>query len=131
MLFDPNQTTVRCFRCLMLEIRNAASRLRSNVVKSSFILLAVLLSIFGISVGRAQETIDIAKITCGQFLSGQIYDAQTFAIWLGGYYHGTRHDTVIDVSTYKKHALDVMDYCIEHKDMTLMEAVENALGFKK
>jgi hypothetical protein len=104
--------------------------LRSNVVRS-LILLATLISVFGISAGRAQETIDIAKITCDQFLSGQLYDAQTFAIWLGGYYHGTRHDTVVDVSAYKKHALDVMDYCIEHKDTTLMEAVQNALGVKK
>jgi hypothetical protein len=110
----------------MLDIRNAASRLRSNVVKPSFII-----SVFGISVGRAEETIDIAKITCDQFLSGQIYDAQTFAIWLGGYYHGTRHNTVVDVSAFKKHALDVMDYCIEHIDMTLMEAVQNALGAKQ
>ena len=100
-------------------------------MKSSFILLAMLLSVFGISVGRAQETIDIAKITCDQFLSGQVFDSLTISIWLGGYYHGERHNTVVDVSAYKKHALDVMDYCIEHKDMTLMEAVENALGFKK
>ena len=100
-------------------------------MKSSFILLAMLISVSGISVGRAQETIDIAKITCDQFLTGQIYDAQTFSIWLNGYYSGTRHNTVVDVSKFKSHALDIMDYCIEHKDMTLMEAVENALGFKK
>ena len=51
--------------------------LRSNAVKSSFILLAMLISVFGISVGRAQETIDVAKITCDQFLSGQPFDSTT------------------------------------------------------
>ena len=100
-------------------------------MKSSFILLAMLISVFGISVARAQETIDIAKITCDQFLTGQVYDAQTFSIWLSGYYHGERHNTVVDVSALKKHALDMMDYCIEHKDMKLMEAIKNALGAKK
>jgi len=100
-------------------------------VKSSFILLAMLISVFGISVGRAQDTIDIAKVTCDQFLSGQIYDAQTFSIWLSGYYNGTRHNTVVDVSALKSHSLDVMDYCISHKDMTLMEASQNVLGAKK
>ena len=100
-------------------------------MKSSFILLAMLISVFGISVGRAQDTIDIAKVTCDQFLSGQIYDAQTFSIWLSGYYNGTRHNTVVDVSALKSHSLDVMDYCISHKDMTLMEASQNVLGAKK
>jgi hypothetical protein len=91
----------------------------------------MLISVFGISVGRAQDTIDIAKVTCDQFLSGQIYDAQTFSIWLSGYYNGTRHNTVVDVSALKSHSLDVMDYCISHKDMTLMEASQNVLGAKK
>jgi hypothetical protein len=105
-------------------------RLRSNVVKSSFILLAMLLSIFGISVGRAQETIDIAKLTCGQFLTGQ-FDPQNLPIWLAGYYNGMRHNTVVDVSAFKQHSADVFNYCISHRDMTLMEAIENVLGAKK
>ena len=100
-------------------------------MKSSFILFAMLISVFGISLGRAQETTDIAKVTCDQFLSGQMYDAQTFSIWLNGYYSGMRHDTVVDVSALKSHALDMMDYCIEHKDMTLMDIIKNALGPEK
>jgi len=75
-------------------------------VKSSFILLAMLFSVFGISVGRAQETIDLAKITCDQFLSGQPFDSTTISIWLGGYYHGERHDTVVDLSAFKKGSLE-------------------------
>ena len=100
-------------------------------MKSSFILLAVLISVFGISVGRAQETVDIAKITCGQFLAGQVTDSLTLLIWLNGFYNGTRHNTAVDVSAFKKHTLDMDNYCISHRDMNLMEAVENALGFKK
>jgi hypothetical protein len=91
----------------------------------------MLLSVFGISVGRAQETIDIAKITCDQFLSGQVIDALTVSIWLGGYYYGERHNTVVDVNAFKKGSLDLLDYCILHKDMKLMEALQNALGAKK
>ena len=91
----------------------------------------MLISVFGISVGRAQETIDIAKITCDQFLTGQIYDAQTFSIWLSGYYNGTRHNTVVDLRALMKHSLDVMDYCISHKEMKLMEAIQTTLGAKK
>jgi HdeA/HdeB family len=85
-------------------------KLRNNAVKSSFILLAMLISVFGISAGRAQETIDVAKITCDQFLAGRVTDSRTLSIWLSGYYNGTRHNTVVDVSAFQKQSIDVMDY---------------------
>ena len=100
-------------------------------MKSSFILLAMLLSIFGISAVRAQQTIDVAKITCDQFLAGRVTDSRTLSIWLSGYYNGTRHNAVVDVSAFQKHSTDLMDYCISHPDMNLMEAIKNALGAKK
>ena len=99
-------------------------------MKLSFILL-VLISVFGISAGRAQQTIDVAKITCDQFLAGRVTDSRTLSIWLSGYYNGTRHNTVVDVSAFKKHWLDMSDYCTSHRDMNLMEAIENAFGAKK
>ena len=105
--------------------------LRSRAVKPSFILLALLISVFGISVAQAQETIDIAKITSAQFLTGQITDSQTLSIWLSGYSNGTRHNTVVNVSEFQKHSTDVMDYCISHPDTNLMDAVKNALGAGK
>ena len=79
----------------------------------------------------AQETVDMSKITCAQFLTGQITDSQTLAIWLSGYYNGTRHNTVVDVSTLKKHRFDMVDYCTSHRDMNLMEAIETVFGAKK
>ena len=100
-------------------------------MKSSFILLAMLISVFGISVGRAQETVDIAKITCGQFLTDQVSDSLSVAIWLKGYYNGTHHNTVVDVSAFKQHRFDMLNYCTSHRDMILMEAIETVFGLKK
>jgi hypothetical protein len=100
-------------------------------VKPSFILLVMLIAFSGGSLAQAQVTIDAAKITCDQFLSGQVYDSQTLSIWLSGYFNGTRHNTVVDVSALKKHRDDMLDYCISHKDMNLMEAVHNVLGAEK
>ena len=100
-------------------------------MKSSFILLAMLISVFGISAVRAQETIDVAKITCDQFLAGRVTDSRTLSIWLSGYYNGTRHNTVVDVSAFQKHSTDIMNYCLSHPDMNLMDAIKNALGAEK
>ena len=91
----------------------------------------MLISVFGISAGRAQETIDVAKITCHQFLAGEVTDSQTLSIWLSGYYNGTRHTTVVNASAFKKHSFDIMDYCISHPDMNLMEVIKNAPGAEK
>jgi hypothetical protein len=85
-------------------------RLRNNAVKSSFILLAMLID---------------------QFLAGRVTDSRTLSIWLSGYYNGTRHNTVVDVSAFQKQSIDVMDYCISHPDMNLMDAIKNALGAER
>jgi hypothetical protein len=103
-------------------------------VKSSLILLAILISVFGISPGRAQQqqqTLDIAKITCEQFLTSPEWSSRELSIWLSGYYYGTRHDTVFDVGAAKQHSIDVLGYCTEHPEMNLMEAIQNAIGLKK
>ena len=100
-------------------------------MKPSFMLLSVLISVFGISVGRAQETVDMAKITCAQFLTGQVSDSLSLSIWLNGYYSGTRHNTVVDVSALKQHQFDMLNYCTQHRDMNLMEAIEAVFGAKK
>ena len=45
--------------------------------------------------------------------------------------NGTHHNTVVDVSAFQKHSTDLMDYCISHSDMNLMDAIKNALGADK
>ena len=42
-----------------------------------------------------------------------------------------RHNTVVDVSAFKKHSLDMSNYCISHRDTNLMEAIENVFSAKK
>ena len=75
------------------------------------------------AVAQAQETIDVAKITCDQFLAGRVADSRSVTIWLSGYYNGTRQNTILDVSALQKNAQEVMDYCITHPKVVLMDAV--------
>jgi hypothetical protein len=79
---------------------------------------------------QAQQTIDVAKITCEQFVMGKIADSRTISIWLSGFYNGTRNNTVLDVSTLQKNSQDVMDYCFSHRNVILMNAVKNIFGAK-
>ena len=96
-----------------------------------FVPVLSLSAILGTSAAiQAQQTIDVAKITCEQFVMGKIADSRTISIWLSGFYNGTRNNTVLDVSTLQKNSQDVMDYCFSHRNVILMNAVKNIFGAK-
>lgn len=94
-------------------------------MKIWLITLGPLFAIFGISLARAQDTIDVGKITCEQFVTSQIIDSRTLSIWLSGYYHGTQNDTVIHPSAVQKSEFTMANYCLSHPDMFLMDAIKN------
>lgn len=79
---------------------------------------------------QAQQTIDVAKITCEQFLMGKVSDPRSVSIWLSGFYNGTRNNTLLDVSTLQNNSRDVMDYCFSHRNVILMDAVKSLFGAK-
>ena len=78
----------------------------------------------------AQTTIDVAKISCKQFVLLQVADPDYLAVWLSGYYHGKRGNTVIDVQRLKDSAQKIKSYCL-YNDASLMEAVEKLLASEK
>lgn len=80
-----------------------------------------------VSAAQAQTTIDVSKITCEQFLLMTVAPPDYVAIWLSGYYHGKRNDTIIDVQKLKDNAQKVRSHCLYNKGK-LMEAVEKVLA---
>lgn len=101
----------------------------SSYVESVRATLCVLFIVLGASAAaQAQETIDVAKITCGQFLAGRVADSRSVTIWLSGYYNGTRKNAILDVSALQKNAQDVMDYCITRPNVIVMDAVAAVIG---
>ena len=102
--------------------------LSASVVAMSAMPCALSIVLGALAVAQAQETIDVTKITCDQFLAGRVADSRSVSIWLSGYYNGTRKNTVLDVSALQKNAQDVMDYCITHPKVILMDAVTTLIG---
>ena len=101
-------------------------------MKSACILLALSISVFGISTAHAQMTVDVAKITCRQFLLGHVGGStRSVANWLSGYYNGKRGNTVIEVGSMQKNVRDLERYCRKNHEMPVMDAAKNALGAEK
>lgn len=80
---------------------------------------------------QAQVTVDVAKISCKQFLLDAVAPTKSVTIWLSGYYHGKHGGTVVDFGALQREADKVEDYCRLNLDMTVMDAVEHALSVSK
>lgn len=76
----------------------------------------------------AQVTIDVAKINCRQFVEFKITDPEHIALWISGYYHGKRGDTVVEAERLKSMTQDVKSYCYSHPDELVLRAVEMVVG---
>jgi acid stress chaperone HdeB len=91
---------------------------------------ASLLAIFAAAPASAQ-IVDVAKISCKQYLAGNLVRQDYLTLWLSGYVNGTRNDTVIETSTVQTIANKVGTYCRSNLDSGLMDAVQNVLGISK
>src|ERR1043165_7290435 len=92
------------------------------------LLLGVCLTLLFPFYARAQVVIDVSKITCDQFATYKIENPQYIAVWLDGYYHGTRGDMKVDVQTLSADAKKVEMYCLSKPEVPLVEAVKTVLG---
>jgi len=93
------------------------------------IMLGPGLALIGLHAAQAQVTIDIRKVTCTEFLAGQLTDSRSLAIWLNGYLNGARGKTLIDPLTVTENHL--IDYCVSHTDMLVLDAARSVLGADK
>jgi acid stress chaperone HdeB len=96
--------------------------------------LVFLGSMLAASVGptaQAQVSIDMAKVTCEQFILDEIFLPKYIAMWLNGYYNGKRDNTVIDPQALEKNEDTVRDYCYAHRSTPIMQAAEAVLNLKR
>ena len=91
-------------------------------------LLLILLALLFSDHARAQEVVDVSKITCDQFATYKIANPDHIAIWLSGYYHGTSGDMTVDIQTLSADAKKVEEYCLMKPEVPLIQAVKTVLG---
>ena len=94
---------------------------------STRMVAALVLVLAPCSVARSQVTIDVAKITCDQFVLFKVTDPRNIAIWLSGY-HGKRDTTLVDTQLLTATADKVKSFCLQKPQATVMQAVESVVG---
>ena len=96
------------------------------------LLTGALFLFMQIATMQAQETVDVAKITCHQLMMDQLASpSRDVALWLSGYYNGQRNNTIIDLQTIKKNVEKVNSYCYHNAETTVLDAINNVLGLDK
>jgi hypothetical protein len=101
-----------------------------GTVKARLLLTSALFVFVQIQ-AQAQVMLDVSKITCDQFLMGKPVPSKYTVLWLSGYYNGKLNNTIIDPDEIYKNDQKVESYCDQHREMTVMDAVKNALGADK
>ena len=102
-------------------------RAYKNFLSTKFIFFLFVALLFSVD-AEAQEVVDVSKITCDQFATYKIANPEYIAIWLSGYYHGTRGDMKVDIQTLKADAARVENYCLSKPDVPLVQAVKAVLA---
>jgi len=102
-------------------------------MKTYFVTFTALSLLLLASQAWAQMTVDIAKITCRQYLFDRNVSprAPMIANWLSGYFNGQKNNTVVDLGVMARNKDKVEDYCRLNQDVTLIEAAKTALGLPK
>ena len=53
------------------------------------------------------------------------WTSRDIELWLSGYYHGQRNNTIVDVETTKEIEEKLNSYCYKHDEATVMDAIKN------
>lgn len=81
--------------------------------KNSVLSCAIAVPIaFAATFAGAQVTIDVAQITCAQFVKYKITNPDNIAIWLSGYYHGKQNTTVLAREDFKENIQKLKSACL-------------------
>ena len=95
-------------------------------------LIGLAVTATAIPSGHAQVTVDVAKITCGQFLAYSIADPKDIALWLNGYYTGKRGGgTLLDTQALKGNYEQLRSYCLVNQNTSIVQAVETLFSTGK
>jgi HdeA/HdeB family len=97
-----------------------------RAMKVELALFCFGLVLLGLRPVDAQETADIAKMTCDQFIAGTVSDSRTISVWINGYYNGARGNTLIDPNVTGERSL--IQYCIGQPKMPVLDAARNVGG---
>jgi hypothetical protein len=79
-------------------------------------------------VANAQLTIDMGKITCGQYLAMPPAQSDNFSAWMSGWFSYKNDRTFVDLLLHQKNIASVKAWCQYHPAESVMYGLQQAVG---
>jgi hypothetical protein len=73
---------------------------------------------------RAVVKVEMAQITCREFINSSFDKQEAIGAWMSGYWNAERNMETLDVSRFRANSKRVSDYCKRHKRETLMATIQ-------
>ena len=94
-------------------------------MRSGLICLTFAISIIP-AVANAQLTIDMARITCGEYLAMPPSQSDDFSAWMSGWFSFKNDRPFVDLVVHQKNIASVKEWCRFHPDERVMTGLKNA-----
>ncbi len=78
------------------------------------------------AVANAQLTIDMANVTCGQYVAMPPAQSDKFSAWMSGWFSYKNNKTYVDLVAHQKNIASVKAWCSYHPDERVMTGLKNA-----
>ncbi|WP_426610171.1 HdeA/HdeB family chaperone [Bradyrhizobium sp. McL0616] len=78
------------------------------------------------SVFAAQGSVDMARITCADYLAMSPTDSAVFSAWMSGWFNQKKGYVWIDVNAYTRNVASVKAWCTANPTQTVMAGLERS-----
>jgi HdeA/HdeB family len=95
-------------------------------MRSGLICLTFAISIIP-GVAHAQLTIDMGRITCGQYLAMPPSQSDDFSAWMSGWFSYKNNRTFVDLVVHQKNIASVKEWYKFHQSETVMMGLQKAI----
>ena len=76
----------------------------------------------------AQAIIDMAALTCSDYLAMPPAASRDFSAWMSGWFSYQTRRTSVDLAAHQKNVANYKAWCQYHPQASVMEAVQTAIG---
>jgi hypothetical protein len=74
----------------------------------------------------AQGSVDMARITCADYLAMSAIDSAVFSAWMSGWFNQKKGYVWIDLNAYNRNVANVKAWCTTNPTQTVMAGLERS-----
>lgn len=87
------------------------------------------LSLIGLvftSVAQAQVSLDMARVSCAQYMALSASDFAVFSAWMSGWFNQKTGYVYVDLDAYARNVANLKSWCASNPTQTVMSGLQRA-----